>query len=143
MENFTPISALIGGAMIGTAASLMLLFNGRVAGISGIYGGLLKLRPGDIAWRAAFVGGLVLAGVLLWLLEPQTILPTVHRSVWITAAAGLVVGVGVRMGNGCTSGHGICGLTRFSRRSLVATMVFMATGFATASLIQAFAGGSL
>ncbi len=143
MENFTPFASLAGGALIGLAASIMLLFNGRIAGISGIYGGLLKPRPGDIGWRATFVFGLVAAGVGLWLVAPETIAATADRSVLATAVAGLLVGFGVRMGNGCTSGHGVCGLTRFSRRSLVATLTFMATGFATASLIQLTSGGVL
>ena len=143
MENFTPLSALIGGALIGLAASIMLLFNGRIAGISGVYSGLLKPRAGDLGWRAAFVGGLVGAGALLWVFAPQTILATPDRTIAATAVAGLIVGFGVRMGNGCTSGHGVCGLTRFSRRSFVATLTFMATGIATASLIQIVNGGVL
>lgn len=143
MENFTPVSALLGGAMIGLAASMMLLFNGRIAGISGVFGGLLKPRAGDIAWRLAFVGGLVLAGVGLWIAAPHSVAPSLDRSVATTAIAGVLVGFGVRMGNGCTSGHGVCGLTRFSRRSLVATVTFMATGAVTATLIQLFSGGVL
>ncbi len=143
VENFTPLSALLGGALIGLGASAMLLFNGRIAGISGIFGGLLPPKPGDIDWRVAFVGGLVVGGFLLMLLAPQTIATSDSRSLAATAVAGLVVGFGVRMGNGCTSGHGVCGLTRFSPRSLVATITFMATGAATASAIQIFAGGVL
>ncbi|HHO52782.1 MAG TPA: YeeE/YedE family protein [Deltaproteobacteria bacterium] len=143
MDNFTPISALLGGALIGTAASIMLYFNGRIAGISGIYGGLLRPTPGDTAWRATFVGGLLLGGLALALFAPDTIAPPSTRSLLATALAGLLVGVGVRMGNGCTSGHGVCGLSRFSRRSLVATGSFMATGFATASLLHLWLGGVL
>jgi uncharacterized membrane protein YedE/YeeE len=143
MENFTPLSALAGGALIGLAASLMLLGNGRIAGISGIYSGLLKPRAGDIGWRAAFVVGLVVAGLVAAFAAPDAIAPTVSRSAGTTALAGLLVGFGVRMGNGCTSGHGVCGLTRFSRRSAVATATFMATGIATASAVQILTGGVL
>jgi len=143
MGDFTPVSALLGGALIGLAASAMLLFNGRIAGISSVFGGLLKPRAGDIGWRSAFIGGLFLAGALLAMFAPSTIASSPDRSMAATLAAGLIVGFGVRMGNGCTSGHGVCGLSRFSRRSLVATVTFMATGFITASLIQVFAGGAL
>ena len=143
MENFTPVSAMIGGALIGLSASIMLLFNGRIAGISGIFGGLLKPTAGDVGWRAAFVGGLVVGGLVLMAAMPQSIAVTATRGLAATAVAGVVVGFGVRMGNGCTSGHGVCGLSRFSKRSFVATLTFMATGFATASAIQLFAGGVL
>lgn len=143
MDNFTPVSALIGGGLIGLAASLMLLLNGRIAGISGIYGGLLRPSPGDIGWRATFVLGLLAGGVVVMVLSPEMIAASAVRSLPATVLAGLVVGFGVRMGNGCTSGHGVCGLTRFSRRSLVATVTFMATGAVTASLIQVLGGGTL
>lgn len=143
MENFTPVPALVGGALIGLSASAMLLFNGRIAGISGIFGGLLKPVAGDVAWRAAFVAGLVTGGLALVLAAPQTIASTGDRTLVATGIAGLLVGFGVRMGNGCTSGHGVCGLSRFSKRSLAATLTFMATGFATASLIELLAGGVL
>ena len=129
--------------MIGLAASLLLLFTGRIAGISGIYGGLLKPVAGDVAWRAAFVGGLLCGGLALALVAPESIAASSARSLGTTALAGLIVGFGVRMGNGCTSGHGVCGLTRFSRRSFVATLTFMATGFLTASLVQLLHGGVL
>ena len=121
MENFTPVSALLGGGLIGLAASAMLWLNGRIAGISGIYSGLLKPSPGDVGWRLAFVGGLIAGGLALLAVSPDVFgLPT-GRSTAAVAVAGALVGVGVRMGNGCTSGHGVCGLTRFSRRSIVAT----------------------
>ena len=134
---------LAGGALIGLAASLMLLFNGRIAGISGIFGGLLRPKGGDIDWRLAFVGGLLAGGVVLALFAPDTLAVSADRSVAATLVGGLVVGFGVRMGNGCTSGHGVCGLSRFSRRSLVATLTFMGTGVVTASLIELLAGGSV
>ena len=143
MENFTPVSALMGGALIGLAASIMLLFNGRIAGISGVFGGLLRPSPGDIGWRAAFIVGLVAAGLGFALVMPDAVTITADRGVGITAVAGIVVGFGVRMGNGCTSGHGVCGLSRFSRRSLVATVTFIFTGMVTATAIELMYGGVL
>lgn len=143
MEGFTPLSALAGGALIGTAASIFLYANGRIAGISGVYSGLLRPKAGDIGWRLAFVGGLVAAGMIAGGVQPDLIGTATGRSVGATALAGLLVGFGVRLGNGCTSGHGVCGLTRFSRRSFVATLSFMGTGMLTASLIQALRGGAL
>lgn len=140
MENFTPFSALAGGVLIGISASLMLLFNGRIAGISGIFAGLLKPVPGDFAWRFAFVGGLLLGGLVLALVEPSTIAIASNRSLGATALAGLVVGIGVRMGSGCTSGHGVCGIARASNRSFVSTATFVGIGMITASLINAYGG---
>ena len=141
--DFTPWSAAAGGALIGLSASLMLLANGRIAGISGIFGGLLSPKAGDIAWRLAFVVGLGLAGAAMYLAAPDLIQMSDTRSMGATVIAGLAVGFGVRMGNGCTSGHGVCGLSRFSKRSLIATLTFMATGMATATGIQLLAGGAL
>ena len=141
--DFSPWSAAAGGALIGLSASLMLLANGRIAGISGIFSGLLSPKSGDIGWRLAFVFGLAVAGVAMFLSAPDLIAVSDTRSMAATAVAGLVVGFGVRMGNGCTSGHGVCGLSRFSKRSLVATLTFMATGMATATGIQLLAGGAL
>ena len=143
MDGFTPYSALAGGALIGAAASLLLYTTGRIAGISGIYSGLLRPKGGDLGWRLAFTGGLLVAGLLTSLVQPDLIGTATGRSLGATAVAGLLVGFGVRMGNGCTSGHGVCGLTRFSRRSFVATLSFMGTGMVTASLIQVLAGGRL
>ncbi len=141
--DFTPWSALAGGALIGLSASLMLLANGRIAGISGIFGGLLSPKAGDIAWRLAFVLGLAAAGIAMYLSAPELIQVSETRSMAATVVAGLLVGFGVRMGNGCTSGHGVCGLSRFSKRSLIATLTFMATGAVTATGIQILAGGAL
>lgn len=128
--NFTPWSALAGGALIGLAASLLILLNGRVAGISGILGGLLRPAPRDMAWRVAFLIGLVAAP---WLYATFGKLPTVRvdASEGVLIAAGLLVGLGTRYGSGCTSGHGVCGLSRLSARSLAATLTFMAAGFVT------------
>ena len=134
-NHFTPWSALAGGALIGLAAALFLLLNGRIAGISGVLGGLFKPVSGDIAWRVAFVLGLVGAPLVYGLFA---VLPTpqIQASNAALVAAGLLVGVGTRYGSGCTSGHGVCGLSRLSPRSLVATACFMGTGFATVFVIR-------
>lgn len=127
---FTPWTSLAGGLLIGLAAALFLLFNGRIAGISGIVGGLLKPARGDIAWRIAFVAGLVIAPLVYALAAP---LPQVHveANYPVLLIAGLLVGIGTRYGSGCTSGHGICGLSRSSPRSVMATVAFMFAGFVT------------
>ena len=135
--------ALAGGALIGAAASFMLLSVGRIAGISGIVGGLLKPTSGDTAWRLTFVAGLLAGGVALAASAPQVFQSPTGRSGLAVAAAGALVGFGVRMGNGCTSGHGVCGLTRASKRSLVATITFMATGMLTATAVHLLTGGSV
>lgn len=140
MENFTPLSAIAGGVLIGIAASLVLLFNGRIAGISGIFAGLLQPRAGDFGWRLAFVGGLVAGGLALAVSEPSAIADASNRSLAATALAGVVVGIGVRMGAGCTSGHGVCGIARASNRSFVATATFVGVGMITASLVNAMGG---
>jgi uncharacterized membrane protein YedE/YeeE len=124
------IRALAGGALIGVSASLMLAFNGRVTGISGIVGGLVNPTPGDMAWRAFFVLGLLLGGVVAVFTMPGA-LGGAHVPVATATVAGLLVGVGTRLGNGCTSGHGVCGISRFSPRSLAATLTFIATGALT------------
>ena len=130
--HFTPASAFAGGLLIGLAAALLILLEGRIAGISGIVGGLLQpLRKGDVAWRMAFALGLVAAPLLYRALAelPQSRID----AGWATlVVAGLLVGFGSRLGSGCTSGHGVCGLSRRSPRSLVASIVFMTAGFATA-----------
>jgi len=126
---FTPASALIGGAIIGAAAALFAVLNGRIAGVSGILGGLLRPQAGDIAWRIAFVAGLV-AAPLAWRLLAALPEIRVDTNYFTLAAAGLLVGIGTRYGGGCTSGHGVCGVARLSPRSIVATLAFMAAGFA-------------
>lgn len=124
--------ALGGGALIGLAASLLLMLNGRIAGISGIVGGLFQQRE---SWRLAFVIGLLTGGVVLYAVRPQAFDgPTVNPL--LVAVAGLLVGVGTTVGNGCTSGHGVCGISRFSKRSIVATCVFMATGILVTFLVR-------
>lgn len=127
---FTPWSALAGGALIGLAAAMFVLLNGRIAGISGIVGGLLAPRRGDVSWRVAFVLGLIMAPIVYGTFRA---LPSVRidADYGVLAVAGLVVGIGTRYASGCTSGHGVCGVSRLSPRSIVATTVFMAAGFAT------------
>ncbi|HPU80975.1 YeeE/YedE family protein [Accumulibacter sp.] len=134
-NHFTPLSSLVGGVLIGVAAALLALFNGRIAGISGIVGGLLRPHRGDVEWRAAFVIGLILAPLLYRVLAP---LPEIRieAGTGLIILAGLLVGVGTRYGAGCTSGHGICGLSRRSPRSIVATLSFMAAGFATVFVMR-------
>jgi hypothetical protein len=127
---FTPWSALAGGVLIGIATAMFALLNGRIAGISGVLGGLLKPRAGDVAWRAAFVIGLI-GAPLVYALFAALPAPRIAADYGALVLAGLLVGVGTRYGSGCTSGHGVCGLSRLSPRSLVATLTFMAAGFVT------------
>jgi uncharacterized membrane protein YedE/YeeE len=141
MEHFTPGASLLGGAIIGLAASVLLLGAGRIAGISGIVGGLLMPRAGDAAWRAVFVAGLLLGGLGLRMIDPALVRNELPRSVAALIVAGLLVGFGTRLGNGCTSGHGVCGISRGSARSLVATLTFMTTGIATAWIMANVYGG--
>ncbi|HET7714475.1 MAG TPA: YeeE/YedE family protein [Bauldia sp.] len=137
MEHFTPLSAAIGGALIGLAATILWAFNGRTAGVSGVFGGLYPPRQGDVWWRLAFLVGLPVGAVIganvapRVLAEVATTLPAVDLPVIGMVVAGLLVGIGTRLGRGCTSGHGICGLARLSRRSFVAVAIFMATAIAT------------
>jgi len=133
--NFTPWTSLIGGMLIGAAAALFILFNGRIAGISGILGGLLKPAKGDMLWRVAFLGGM-LAAPLVSGLAAQLPEVKVDAGTGTLVAAGLLVGLGTRYGSGCTSGHGVCGIARLSPRSLVATAAFMAAGFATVYAVR-------
>lgn len=134
-NHFTPVQALAGGVMIGLAAAALLLLNGRIAGISGILGGLLRPVKNDIAWRVAFLAGLLLAPIGYALVAP---LPAtqVDSGTATLLIAGLLVGLGTRYGSGCTSGHGVCGLSRGSPRSLVATLSFMVAGFATVYVVR-------
>jgi uncharacterized membrane protein YedE/YeeE len=133
--HFTPWMSLAGGMLIGLAAALLVLLHGRIAGISGILGGLLRPSPGDTAWRALFLLGLVLAPFAWSALRP---LPALHIDAGkgMLVAAGLLVGIGTRYGAGCTSGHGVCGMARLSPRSIVATCTFLAAGFVTVWLVR-------
>ena len=137
--NFTPWQALSGGLLIGLSAALFILFNGRILGISGIVGGLLKPASGDIAWRIAFVLG-VFSAPWVWLLFAEPVAVTIDANTPTLVIAGLLVGLGTRFGSGCTSGHGVCGLSRLSPRSLVATLAFMATGFITVYVVRHLLG---
>lgn len=136
---FTPWSALTGGLLIGLAAAMLALLNGRIAGISGVLGGLFKPKRGDVGWRVAFISGLIVAPLVYGLFSA---LPAVQIDAGYGAlmAAGLLVGVGTRYGSGCTSGHGVCGLSRLSPRSLVATLTFMGAGFVTVFLLRHLLG---
>ncbi|RRH81442.1 YeeE/YedE family protein [Variovorax beijingensis] len=132
---FTPWAALAGGVLVGAAAAMFVLFNGRIAGISGIVGGLLRPVRGDVAWRLAFVAGLV-AAPMAYAAFAQWPQPQIDAGYGALVAAGLLVGVGTRYASGCTSGHGVCGLSRLSPRSLAATAVFMGAGFLTVFLMR-------
>lgn len=136
-NHFTPYSALIGGIMIGLAAAIFVLLNGRIAGISGIIGGLFRPKAGDTAWRSAFLIGMLAAP---WLYQALAPLPSarIDAGTGTLIVAGLLVGIGTRYGSGCTSGHGVCGLSRLSPRSLAATAGFMLAGFVTVFVIRHF-----
>ncbi len=142
MTTFTPWSSLLGGALIGASASILLLFNGRIAGISGIVGGLVRPRAGEISWRVLFVAGLFAGGLVLSVVRPSSFGPRRVVSLPLAVLAGLLVGFGTRLGNGCTSGHGVCGISRFSPRSLAATATFMATGALAAFLVRHVLGAA-
>lgn len=128
--HFTPWTSLFGGALIGLAAAMLVLLCGRIAGISGILGGVIAMRRGDIAWRLAFVAGLLAAPTAM-VLVGKPLAPRIDAGLGMLLVAGLLVGLGTRYGAGCTSGHGVCGLSRLSPRSLFATGAFMAAGVAT------------
>ena len=141
MASFDPIPALVGGGLIGLAASLMMLLNGRIAGVSGILGGLLAPAPSDKAWRLAFLAGLIVAPVIAGAVGRPLAEAVMPASWLVIVAAGLLVGFGARMGGGCTSGHGVCGMSRLSTRSIVATMVFMTTAGLTVAVVRHGMGG--
>lgn len=137
--SFTPGSAAIGGVIIGIAVAMFAFVNGRIAGVSGVVGGLLRPAPGDLAWRLAFVAGLIAAPVVYAIVAASP--PVVIEAGYPTlVVAGLLVGIGTRYGAGCTSGHGVCGISRLSPRSIVATLSFMAAGFATVFLARHILG---
>lgn len=142
-----PLSAilppLIGGALIGAAATLLLWLNGEVAGVSGICGATVRLDSGRRRWQLAFVAGLLVVGLVLIGPLPEAFVFGVDRSLGAVAAAGLLVGIGTQMSRGCTSGHGVCGLSRLSKRSLVATLTFMFTGGLSAFVVNHLMGGAL
>jgi hypothetical protein len=141
MHNLTPVSGFAGGALIGFAAALLMVLTGRIAGISGIFGALLTRDIRNAGWRIAFVAGLLAAPLLAALAGWPLPLPAMPASLAMTAIAGLLVGIGTRMGGGCTSGHGVCGIARLSARSLVATGIFMATAVTTVAIVRHGLGG--
>jgi uncharacterized membrane protein YedE/YeeE len=136
--NFTPWASLSGGILLGVASALFILLNGRVLGISGILGGLLTPKAGDTGWRIAFLLGMLAAPLAYGLLAPEGFAqaPRIDAGFGAIVAAGLLVGLGTRYGSGCTSGHGVCGLSRLSPRSLVATLAFMGAGFAMVFVVR-------
>lgn len=134
-NNFTPWASLAGGALLGIAAAMLMFFNGRIAGISGIVGGLVKLRLHDVSWRMAFITGLIIAP-LLWQIFSALPPILINTSNTLLVVSGLLVGIGTRFGAGCTSGHGVCGISRLSLRSLIATLSFMFAGFVTVYIVR-------
>lgn len=136
MTSFTPVSALLGGALIGLSAGMLWLFAGRIAGISGIFGGIVPLRPHELSWRLAFLTGLPVGALAFYALFAPQSLPRIAGPLPLLIVAGALVGIGTRLGGGCTSGHGVCGLARLSPRSLAAVLTFMATGAVTVFLLR-------
>lgn len=143
MTEFTPVLSTLGGVLIGLSAALIMLFHGRIAGISGIFGGVLRRRSGDTRWRLAFVLGLLTGGLVLGVVRPEFFAVEVDRSPLAVILAGLCVGFGTRLGSGCTSGHGVCGISRFSKRSILATCTFMGFGGLTALVVTQLFGGAV
>ena len=141
MVNFTPLSAAIGGGLIGLSAVSLMLLTGRIAGISGIFGGLLDFKSDDKGWRFAFIAGLILAPLIAGWIGHAMPPPQMPASWTVIIAAGLLVGFGTRLGGGCTSGHGICGIARLSDRSIAATVIFMLTAVATVAVSRHMFGG--
>lgn len=134
------VVALFGGILIGVSATVLLAFNGRVAGISGILEGILPPSDENTKWRSVFLLGMILTGLLFIPILPEAF-TTISRPTWLVVLAGLLVGIGTRMGNGCTSGHGVCGMAQFSKRSFAAVGVFLATGMLTATIVGQILGG--
>ncbi len=141
MANFTPVSAAIGGALIGLAAVLLMLFTGRVAGISGIFAGLINPQTDDRGWRAAFIAGLIAAPITAMFAGYPVPMPQMPGNLITVVVGGLLVGFGTRLGSGCTSGHGICGIARISPRSIAATCTFMAAAIVVVALTHHVFGG--
>ena len=143
MQNFSPVESLVGGIVIGIAALVLLRFYKRIAGISGIFGGLFPFDTGETLWRLGFLAGLMTGGVVLSFLHSDAVTFELTYSNPALILAGLLVGVGSRMGNGCTSGHGICGLGRLAPRSMAAVLTFMVTGILTAVVVQQLFSGAI
>ncbi|MCK5898837.1 MAG: YeeE/YedE family protein [Methylococcales bacterium] len=143
MESFTPYSAIFGGMLIGLGASLMLLFNGRIMGTSGILSGLMPPKKGDWLWRVLFVVGMMVGATTFLTVFPESWSPRSDFPLALLIPAGFLVGFGTRLGNGCTSGHGVCGIARFSIRSISATVTFMLSGAITVFIVRHLIGISL
>jgi uncharacterized protein len=141
MHDFTPVASTIGGILIGLSAAIMLLLDGKIVGISGIFAGVLRPARGDTLWKASFLAGLIAGGFALRVLVPHAFDFGIVRSVPVLAFAGVLVGFGSRLGNGCTSGHGVCGVSRLSARSIVATGTFIATGAIVVYVVNHVIGG--
>ncbi|MCZ6472448.1 MAG: YeeE/YedE family protein [SAR324 cluster bacterium] len=142
MAEFEVVLPLVGGALIGLAAGLLMLLNGRVAGISGIFAALISLRMEERVWRVLFIAGLIAGGLIFMAANPQVFPERFERSLPAMAIAGLLVGFGTRLGGGCTSGHGVCGISRLSVRSIVATLTFILTGAITVYVVSHVMGGA-
>lgn len=142
MTEFTPVSALIGGALIGLSVVFFMATMGRIAGISGIVSGLMNPKSSDFGWKLAFVAGLMVAPFVYAMMRPEDVSVAFPHSIGFIVAGGLLVGIGSRLGSGCTSGHGICGMARLSPRSIVATLTFMATGIITVFVIRMIGGAA-
>jgi len=138
INNFPVVPSLIGGALIGLAAAVLLLFNGRIAGNSGIIGGIFTVKSDKAYWRLFYVAGLFLGAVVYRVVDPGGAAPTFAAGYPVLILAGLLVGYGTRLGSGCTSGHGVCGLARCSRRSIVSTVIFMLTAIVTVYVMKLF-----
>jgi len=136
MENFTPLSAMAGGALIGISVTLLLLFNGRIGGVSGIMSGVFLAPKNDRIWRLMFIAGLILGAFIFNLLLPDFNIPRQNYPLFLLGLGGFLIGFGTRMGGGCTSGHGICGIANLSIRSVIATLTFMTTGMITVYIIR-------
>jgi uncharacterized membrane protein YedE/YeeE len=141
MDHFTPVASTIGGLLIGLSASALLLLDGRIAGISGVLGNAIAPEDGDRIWRLLFLAGLAAGGLALRVVRPAAFEAGASGSIALLVIAGLLVGFGTRLGGGCTSGHGVCGIARLSPRSIVATLVFMAAGMATVFVVRHVLGG--
>jgi Predicted transporter component len=138
MTDFEVLMPLTGGILIGISASMMLLFSGRIAGVSGIFGGMLFQQGKERAWRLSFITGLIVGGILLYTINAEFFENSSGRSLLAVNIAGLLVGIGTRIGGGCTSGHGVCGIGRLSVRSIVATVTFVFAGMVAVVLIKSF-----
>jgi uncharacterized membrane protein YedE/YeeE len=144
MDHFTPVASAVGGVLIGLSAAALLFFHGRIAGVSGIVAGLLgRLTTHDVRDRALFVAGLAVGGTVAAFVATEAVTMTLDRSIGALVVSGLLVGIGTQLGGGCTSGHGVCGIGRLSKRSIVATVVFMGTGMITTYVVMHPLGGSL